>query len=71
MSTQSPIERKAISIARFCAEYDVGRTTAFHLMKSGKIVARHLSARKVLIDAQSAEAWYASLPTGTAKEAAA
>lgn len=50
-----------LPVREFCARYGVGRTTAYALLQSGSIEAVRVGAR-TLIDAESAEAWAASLP---------
>ena len=66
MTTQSPIptvERRAYTIAGFCHAYSIGRTLCNELMTAGAIEV-HKIGRRVLIDAQSADAWYASTRVG-------
>lgn len=48
--------REAISYAK------VGATTLNHLMRSGRIQAKKLDGKKVLIDLNSVDALYAALP---------
>jgi hypothetical protein len=52
----------ALTIRQFLATYGVGRTQAWKLAKAGHIVTRKVGKR-VLIDAASAQRWYAGLPT--------
>jgi hypothetical protein len=41
----------------------LGATTVHHLMRTGRILAKKLSPKKVLIDLNSIDAFYESLPT--------
>lgn len=59
-----------LPVSEFCARYGVGRTSAYALLQSGKIQAVRAGAR-TLIDAESAEAWAASLPRFKSNAAAA
>jgi len=51
----------AISVEEFCRRYDIGRTLAFELIKTGKLPARKCG-RRTLIAAEAAAAWFAGLP---------
>lgn len=59
--SQSPIKRRALTIRDFCHTYSIGSTTASKLVDCGALEARRIG-RRVLIDVDSAEAWYQSLP---------
>ena len=76
MTTTSPNAQRAMTVKEFCARYRVGRTRAWKLEKAGDILARRVGAeprpdrngnlidhRRVLIDYESAERWYAGLPS--------
>ena len=54
-------EPEALTINRFMSRYDVGRTTTYDLIKQGKLDARKLGGR-TLIMAASARALFESLP---------
>ncbi len=54
-------EAEAMTINRFMLRYDVGRTTTYDLIKQGKLDARKLGGR-TLIMAASARALFDSLP---------
>jgi hypothetical protein len=49
--------REAIAYAR------VGATTLNHLMRNGRIHAKKLDGKKVLVDLNSIDALYAALPS--------
>ena len=59
-----------LTVQEFCSRFGCGRTRAFELLAEGKITARRFGAR-TLIERQSAEAWAASLPKWSPKEASA
>ena len=52
---------EALTVNRFMSKYDVGRTTTYDLIKQGKLDARKLGGR-TLIMAASARALFESLP---------
>lgn len=51
----------ALSIKDFCATFGVGRTTAYAEIAAGRLTARKLGAR-TLIMARDAQRWADSLP---------
>ena len=51
-----------MTIAEFLHVYGIGRTKCNELMQSGELTTRYLG-RRVLIDVESVERWYASLPS--------
>ncbi len=65
-NTPTTVERRAYTIAEFLQAFRIGRTRCNELMRDGVLVTRHFGKR-VLIDAQSAEAWFNSLPKGRAE----
>ncbi|MBE9604271.1 helix-turn-helix domain-containing protein [Acetobacteraceae bacterium H6797] len=63
------IEQRAYTVEAFCAAYGVGKTTTFAAMKEGKLQAVK-AGRRLLIPRDSAEAWFASLPSARGNVAA-
>jgi hypothetical protein len=61
ITTTLELPRKALTIAEFCHVYGIGRTKYKELMNSGELTVRYMG-RRALIDVDSAEHWYASLP---------
>jgi hypothetical protein len=74
--------RRALTVKAFCHRYAVGRTRAWQLMKSGSVLVRRVGAeprpdrngnlvdhRRVLFDFESAERWYAGLPSNVGRPA--
>ena len=59
----------AMTIAKFCAAYNVGRTKFYQELNTGRITARKLGTR-TLIERSEAERWLRSLPTIDTSEAA-
>jgi hypothetical protein len=53
--------KRFISIRAFCDAYGVGRTRTYDLIAAGRLQAVKNGPR-TMIDAESAEAWAASLP---------
>lgn len=53
--------KRFLSIRAFCDAYGVGRTRTYDLIAAGKLQAVKNGPR-TMIDAESAEAWAASLP---------
>src|SRR5258708_4897684 len=53
--------QRAMSIARFCKRYDIGRTKTYEEIKAGRLRARKIGKRTV-ISADDAEAWLDRLP---------
>lgn len=52
---------RAMSLSRFCARYDIGRTKAYEEIKRKRLIARKCGKR-TLITEDDAEAWLRSLP---------
>ena len=55
-----PVEG-AMSVNEFCANYNVGRTTAYAEINAGRLRAVKAS-RRTLISAQAAREWFEALP---------
>jgi hypothetical protein len=51
----------AMTIDQFCRSYCVGRTKAYGELKSGRLVARKLGAKTIILR-DDAEKWLRSLP---------
>jgi len=56
----APIAR-AWSVDEFARNHGIGRTTAFAEIKDGRLIARKVKGRTIVID-EDAAAWRASLP---------
>lgn len=52
---------KLISIHRFCAEYSIGKTTAYDLLRRKELLGYKVGGR-TLICLESIERWAATLP---------
>jgi len=64
--------QRAFSIGEFSQAYGVGRTKIYEEIKSGRLRARKVGKRTVIID-DDAEAWFSRLPVlgpGAAAEVA-
>jgi excisionase family DNA binding protein len=59
----------AMSIAKFCAVYNIGRTKFYQELNAGRIAARK-SGTRTLIERSEAERWLRSLPTINTSKAA-
>jgi hypothetical protein len=53
--------QRAMSIAKFCERYDIGRTKAYEEIKSGRLRARKIGTRTIITDGD-AEDWLDQLP---------
>jgi hypothetical protein len=53
--------RKAMSPAEFCETYGIGLTTFYAEVKRGRLAARKIGRRTIVL-LQDAEQWAASLP---------
>lgn len=75
MSTNPP-RAAALTIKQFLGRYPVGRTKLWEMLRDGEVLARRVGLeprpdkngnlidhRRVLIDFDSAERWYAGLPS--------
>ena len=51
----------ALPLNIFCTAYSVGRTKAYQLLASGRVLAKKM-VYKTLIDVSSAKRWYEALP---------
>jgi hypothetical protein len=51
----------AFSMTQFCNSYPIGRTKAYEEIKAGRLVARKIGAKTVILR-PDAERWAASLP---------
>jgi hypothetical protein len=51
----------AMTIDQFCRSYCVGRTKAYAELKSGRLLARKLGSKTIILRAD-AESWLRSLP---------
>jgi len=60
-----PDEKRAFRIGEFCAIYGIGRTTVYHLIKSGKLRSVLIGGRR-LIPRDAAEALLAQSEAGLA-----
>lgn len=60
---------RAFTIESFGAAFALGRTSVFTEIKSGRLKARKIGRRTVILVAD-AEAWAASLPERSTEEAA-
>lgn len=60
------IPKRAWSIPVWCAAFDQSRSTAYALIRAGVLEARK-SGRKTLLDGDSVDRWYASLPKADIK----
>lgn len=58
---------RAYSVETFCLEFDVGRTSVFAEIKHGRLRARKVGRRTIIL-AADAEAWAASLPERSVEE---
>jgi hypothetical protein len=56
-----PAPRRALSLAQFCHQYNVGRTKAYEEIKQRRLKARKCGARTI-IGQDDAEEWFNSLP---------
>lgn len=56
------IDKRAFSVAEFCNRYDVGRTTAYGEIKSGRLKIVKVGKR-TLVPADAAEFWLENLST--------
>lgn len=54
-------ERRAFDISEFCHRYRIGRSSFYKEVKSGRLRAVRVG-RRVIVTADDAEAWLASLP---------
>jgi hypothetical protein len=64
MST--PINPRALTIREFCQRYKIGRTKAWMVACRDRQIVTRKVGRRVLIDFDSAEAWYNGLPSNEA-----
>lgn len=69
MTTSPTDHRAALNISEFAAVYGVHRDTARREIKEGRLIARKLG-RRTLILREDAEAWARALPVAGAGEAA-
>lgn len=51
----------ALTVARMCRLYNIGRTYLYEQLKAGRLVA-HKAGAKTLIQRSEAERWFSSLP---------
>jgi len=51
----------AMTVAEFCASYNIGRTFLYQQIKEGRLAARKAGTR-TLIERAEAERWLRSLP---------
>lgn len=57
----------AMSIREFCNRYQIGRTTAYSEITTGRLCAVKVK-RRTLISVQAAREWFDSLPKLTAQK---
>src|SRR5215831_8032317 len=55
------MDNRVLTIDQFCDRYSIGRSTAYHLIRTGKLLARKLGRRTILLP-PDVDAWAASLP---------
>jgi excisionase family DNA binding protein len=55
------MENRALTIDQFCDRYGICRETAYHQIRTGKLRARKLGRRTVLL-APDVDAWAERLP---------
>lgn len=53
--------QRAMSVAQFCQDYDIGRTKAYEEIRSGRLRARKNGKRTIIIE-DDAEDWLQHLP---------
>lgn len=58
------IEAPALAVDDFCRSYGVGRTFTYQLLGEGRLEAKK-AGKRTLITAESAKAWWNSLPSKT------
>ena len=58
---QEPTLGGAMTVAEFCATYNIGRTFLYQQIKEGRLAARKAGTR-TLIERSEAERWLRSLP---------
>jgi predicted DNA-binding transcriptional regulator AlpA len=56
---------RALSIAAFCQQYSIGRTTAYAEIKAGRLRLRKVGTKSLIVF-EDAEAWINSLPLARA-----
>jgi excisionase family DNA binding protein len=61
LTTPIPWAPRAFSIEEFCRRYGVGRTKAYEEIKLGRLQARKIGRRTVILE-DDAEAWLRRLP---------
>lgn len=59
--TNGNAEARALSIAKFCIVFDVGRTTVFAQIKAGALHAKKCG-RRTIIPVEEGLRWLRSLP---------
>jgi len=58
---QRRARHRAMSVAQFCQDYNVGRTKAYEEINSGRLLARK-NGKRTLITEDDAEDWLQHLP---------
>ena len=58
---QRRARQRAMSIAQFCDRYAVGRTRTYEEIKSGRLRARKIGTRTIIVE-DDAEDWLRNLP---------
>ena len=56
------VEPKYVCVPDFCSFYGVGRSTAYKLLRTGKVLAVKLGKR-TLVDLESARDYFGTLPS--------
>jgi hypothetical protein len=59
---QRRARQRAMSLAEFCEDYNVGRTTAYQEIKAGRLQARKCGKRTIITE-DDAENWLSHLST--------
>ena len=60
--------RRAYSVDTFCDAYEIGRSTYYGEIKSGRLKARKVNGRTIILD-EDAEDWSRNLPLAGAEAA--
>ena len=61
----APESKQAYTVAQFCRQFGVSRSTFYRMIRDGEIRTKKLGAR-TLVRAEDAKEWLDSLPDGVA-----